>query len=454
MSSAVTDPAQPQQAKTGLAGDPMREAAALQPEQANSGLAASLQAIPSLRTNFKWTFAGSMIYAGCQWGMLSILAKAGSATIVGQFALGLAIAAPVFMFTNLQLRGVQATDARSEFEFCDYFTLRLLASTLGLITVAAIAFTLRYDLTTRLVVILVAAAKTVESLSDVVAGLLQKFERLDQVAVSLMIRGALSVAAFGGTFLATHRLTLAVAAMVLTWIAVFAVYDLWRARGVLGSRAIFFRLRGAVVRKLLVLSAPLGVVMALVSLNINLPRYLLVKYMGQAELGIFASMAYLVVAAILIINALGQSASARLARMFAEGDRAGFWRVIKKLLFTALLVPAAGVPIALLFGRRLLTLLYRPEYGEHVSVLVILLAVTGLTAIASFMGYGLTAARAFRIQPVIIGATALTTLVMCVILIPRFGLNGAALALLSSEIVYAGSATLALLYAVRTTKRA
>src|SRR6185437_162272 len=239
-------------------------------------------------------------------------------------------------------------------------------------------------------------------------------------------------------------LPLAVAAMVLTWTLVFAVYDLWRARRVLGSTRIFFRFRASVLNKLLVLSAPLGVVMTLSSLNINLPRYLLVKYMGQAELGIFASMAYLVIAGTLTINALGQSASARLARMFADDDRAGFWRVIKKLLLTALLIPAAGVPIALLFGRKVLTLLYRPEYGEHVSVLVILVGVTGLTAIGSFMGYGLTAARSFRIQPVIIGATALTTLVMCVILIPRFGLNGAALALLISEVVYAGCGALAL----------
>lgn len=420
MSSVVTEPAQPQQGSTGL------------------------QAVPSLRTNFKWTFAGSVIYAACQWGMLSILAKAGSAAIVGQFALGLAIAAPVFMFTNLALRAVQATDARSEFEFCDYFTLRTLASTLGLLTVAAIAFALHYDLTTRLVVMLVAIAKAVESLSDVVAGLLQKFERLNQVAMSQMIRGVLSVAAFGGAFLATHSLPLAVAAMVLTWTAVFIVYDLWRARGVLRHQPVLFRVRGTMLKKLVVLSAPLGVVMALISLNVNTPRYLLVKYMGQAELGIFASMAYLVVAATLIINALGQSASARLARMFAEGDRAGFRRIMKHLLFTGLLIPATGIPVALLFGRRLLALLYRPEYGEHVSVLVILVAVTGLTAIGAFMGYGLTAARSFRIQPVIIGATAVTTLVMCVVLIPRYGLNGAALGLLCSEVVYAGSGAVAL----------
>jgi O-antigen/teichoic acid export membrane protein len=416
--------------------------------------AAQLHAVPSLRTNFKWTFSGNVIYAACQWSMLSILAKAGSATIVGQFALGLAIAAPVFMFTSLALRAVQATDARSEFEFSDYFTLRALATTLGMLAVAAIALALRCDRATRLVVMLLAAAKAVESLSDAVAGLLQKFERLHHVAISLILRGVLSAGAFGTAFLWTHRLPAAVATLVLTWTAVFLAYDVWRARAVLGGETAFVRVRWVALKNLLVMCAPLGVVMTLSSINVNLPRYLLVKFMGQAKLGIFASMAYLVVAAALIINALGQSATARLSRMFADHDRAGFRRMMEKLLLTAVIIPSAGVPMALLFGRKLLTLLYRPEFGEHVSVLVILVVATGLTAVGSFMGYGLTATRSFRIQPVIVGATALTTLVLCLIMIPRFGLNGAALALLGSEVVYAGSSVLALRNSLRRNWRA
>ena len=75
--------------------------------------------------------AGNMVYAACQFGMLSVLAKLGSPSIVGQYALGLAITAPVFMLTNLQLRGVQATDARHEFAFADYFTLRLISTCWG-----------------------------------------------------------------------------------------------------------------------------------------------------------------------------------------------------------------------------------------------------------------------------------------------------------------------------------
>lgn len=67
-----------------------------------------------------WTFIGNVVYAGCQWGMLVVLTKLGSPEMVGQFALGLAITAPVFRFADLRLRNVQATDTRREYLFGDY----------------------------------------------------------------------------------------------------------------------------------------------------------------------------------------------------------------------------------------------------------------------------------------------------------------------------------------------
>ena len=43
--------------------------------------------------------------------------EAGGTIPIGQFALALAITAPVLMLTNMWLRAVQATDTSSEFEF-------------------------------------------------------------------------------------------------------------------------------------------------------------------------------------------------------------------------------------------------------------------------------------------------------------------------------------------------
>ncbi|MEO1184920.1 MAG: lipopolysaccharide biosynthesis protein, partial [Cyanobacteria bacterium J06636_27] len=112
----------------------------------------------SLRRNFSWTFIGNAVYAACQWGMLVVLAKLGSPEMVGQFTLGLAITAPVIMFTNLHLRSVQATDAKQQFLFNDYLGLRLLSTGLALLIIAAITFISGYEKETLLVILLIGVA--------------------------------------------------------------------------------------------------------------------------------------------------------------------------------------------------------------------------------------------------------------------------------------------------------
>ena len=393
-------------------------------------------AAPSLRANFQWTFAGNVIYAACQWGMLSVLAKADSPAVVGQLALALAIAAPIFMFTNLQLRAVQATDASSEFEFADYFTLRLLASFGGFLAIIVLAAFLHYDRATRLVVVLVGVSKMVESLSDVIAGFLQKHERLDQVAISLITRGILSLTAFGLVFLMTRDLVAAVLSLVLVWSLVLFFYDLTRVSALVSLGGNLFTSRSKELGRLLAVSAPLGLVMTLISLTQNIPRYSVAKYLGEGELGIFASMAYVLVTVNLVANALGQSATARLARMFAAGDTPGFKKTIMKLALFGLVTLGISTTLALLCGRALLTALYRPEYAREVAVFAIMMLTAGVGAIGSFFGYGMTAARSFRAQVPIIGMSTAVAAGLSFLLVPRMGLMGAAVALLLSAVAF------------------
>src|ERR1039457_1214381 len=403
---------------------------------------------PSLRVSFSWTLAGNLIYAACQFGMLSVLAKLGSPSIVGQYALGLAITAPVFMLTNLQLRGVQATDARHEFEFADYFTLRLTATLLGALVILLITAFAPYDTATKTVIVLVACAKAIETISDVIAGHLQKSERLDQVARALMIRGAVSVAIFAAGFWVTRNLTTTVAAMALAWMAVIELYDFRVVARLLGQHRRFFRFSLDTQKTLLSISWPLGVVMALVSLNINIPRYILEQKLGTAELGIFASLAYLLTAVGLIVVALGQSVSARMSRQFAEGDVCGFRWLLTRLVGFATVLGVSGLGFALLAGRPVLTIVYRPQYAEHVDLLLVMVATASLNAIASFLGFAMTAARCFRAQLPVMGATLATTFALTLALVPHFGLMGAGYALLIAAAVQSAASYLVLTSAI------
>ena len=316
---------------------------------------------PPLRISFSWTFAGNVIYAACQFGMLSVLAKLGSPLIVGQYALGLAITAPVFMLTNLQLRGVQATDAHHEYWFADYFTLRIISTLVGALVILLITSFAAYDIATKTVILLVAAAKAVETISDVIAGHLQKFERLDQVARALMIRGTASVAIFAVVFWVTRNLITTVAALALAWMAVIALYDFRVVSRLLGQHRRFFRFSVDRQTSLLSISWPLGVVMTLASLNINVPRYILEQKLGTAELGIFASLAYLLTAINLIVIALGQSVCTRMARLFADRDIRQFQTLLWKLILFAAVLGVMALALGLVIGRHVLTLVYRPN---------------------------------------------------------------------------------------------
>jgi hypothetical protein len=83
---------------------------------------------------------GNGAFSLAQWARIAVLAKLASAALVGEYALALALANPVFMLANLQLSAVQATDARDRYEFSDFAMLRLLSSAAALAVVAALVF--------------------------------------------------------------------------------------------------------------------------------------------------------------------------------------------------------------------------------------------------------------------------------------------------------------------------
>jgi O-antigen/teichoic acid export membrane protein len=359
----------------------------------------------------------------------------GNASIVGQFTLGLAVSAPVFMFTNLQLRAVQATDVSAETGFANYFTLRLLSTLLGLMVIVALLPFAGASSAVRFVVLLVAVSKCVECMSDVTAGLLQREEQLKRVAISLMIRGVGSVLVFSLAFAYSRNLALSVAAMSGVWLAVVLFYDVPNVRKLIGHHDAFFRFDWRALWRLTMLGLPLGWVVFFGSLTVNIPRYFLQHYLGLADQGIYASLAYLVVAISLVVFALTQSVTTRLAHLFADGHVKQFVGLLRKLSMLGLLIVVAGVPLTFLVGRPLLTLLYRREYGDHVGLLALLVAIAGLSTIGSFLFCGLTAARRFRVQVPIYFAATLAAVAGSALFVPRYGLIGGGIALLLSALV-------------------
>ncbi|HEV1993829.1 MAG TPA: oligosaccharide flippase family protein [Candidatus Acidoferrum sp.] len=391
----------------------------------------------SLRRNFAWTLAGNVAYAACQWGILVAIAKLGTPTMLGQFALGLAVSAPVFMLTNLQLRVVLATDARHEYRLGHYITLRIWGTAAGLLLMAVFVSLAGFRRETALVVLFVSLAKAAETFSDLLYGFWQKHERFDKIAMALSGRGIGSLAAVAGVLYMTHSISKSAAAMALYWTVWLVFYERRIAMNLMDGAASGEQLRSEwdtqKCRQLVVLALPLGVVTLLVSLSANVPRYFIQHYLGEAALGYFAAMAYVLVAGNTVMAAMGQSASPRLARYF-HADRPAYSRLLKNMVLLGAVLGLAGIGLALFFGRLFLRLLYHPEYAEYAPLFIWLMVAAALAYVSSMLGYGMTAARVFRAQvPLSLAATGITA-VACWILIPPLGLTGAAYAVLIAAV--------------------
>jgi O-antigen/teichoic acid export membrane protein len=397
---------------------------------------ASERAPISLRAGFTWSLFGWTGYAACQWLMLSVMAKLGSPEVVGQFAYALAICAPFFMLTNLQLRGVQTTDARSDYRFSDYLTLRFLGSAAAVLVVAAAAPFLGLSRTALGVLLLTAAFKSLESLSDVIAGLMQKFEALDSVALSLLLRGSIGIGTFALCFALCRSLPIALLFWIGSVAAVMARYDLRVARRLArfeGGMALRFDWRR--LGALALTSLPLGLVGAIASLGASFPRYTIRHALSIAELGIFASIAYPVTATTVVANSLGQSVLARLSRLFAESRIEEFKQLVFKLVASGAGLGFAAVLIVSAVGSRMLSVLYTPEYARQGRLFQLLALTAGLNSIGCFLYCALSAARQFKVQLPISLVSLLTALVCSALLIPRWRLIGAALAMLSAAAI-------------------
>lgn len=401
----------------------------------------------SLRVNFVWTFLGNTVYAASQWAILVILAKLASPEVVGRFSLSLAVTTPIMMLANLNLRAVQVTDAKDEFLFGDYLGLRLVTTILAMIVVVGVVSLADYRQELGLLIIIIGLAKSIESISDIVLGLLQKHERMDFVAISTGIKGILSVATIGIVVWATSDILLGAFGLVFVWLVTLWLYDLRKARTL---DKVVLNVHMPVMLTLARISLPLGIVMMLVSLSSNIPRYFIERLLGEQQLGYFAAMAYLVVVGNTVVGALGQSASPRLARHYANTERRAFLGLLSGLLVIGVLLGATGVAIALLFGKELLALLYTPDYAAHAKVFTWLMVAAGLSYVASFLGYSMTAARFFRLQLPLFILVVITLSAGCAFWVPVNGILGAAQAMVVAATIQLVGALLINLSALRS----
>jgi O-antigen/teichoic acid export membrane protein len=301
----------------------------------------------------------------------------------------------------------------------------------------------------------------IDAISDIIYGALQQRERMHWIAASMILRSLLGLAAVLVGLLLTNNLIMSmllsagVKGLVVLAVdiplgaqtlAIDAVNAVKQSR----FREIWVQAcQWNVLRTLAWLSLPLAPTTMLMTLQVTIPRYLIEHWLDAKQLGLFAAQSYLTSAGAIVATALAQAAAPRMAQHYLDGDARGFRRLMWKLAALGGGCGALGVAVAVIFGRPLLSVLYAPEYAQRNDIFIWLMVGAGLTYVSIFLGWGMTAARRLRIQLPLFALIVATMLAAGCVLVPRYGLTGAAMTVVGGALVQvAGS-----LYVVRSAAR-
>ena len=408
---------------------------------------ASLRIDKRLKADFAWVLSGNALYSACQWGIVLVLARLGTPEQVGEYALGVAISAPIVLFANLQLRALVASDVKNQFTFEQYLTFRMVSLGAALLLLTSAVACTQTDWRRGAIIILVGLAQVLEFISETFYGLMQKYDRMDRFSRSLMLKGPLSLAALGAAFYISGSVVWALVGLTLGRLAILLSWD--SRLGFVGidgvAPAVRLNWNSDVMRRLLQLALPLGVISMLGSLNSSIPRYFIEAHCGSAELGIFSAIASLLNTGTLVVSALGQSIFVAVAKVCEAGDRARYRDFVLQAAALGGLLGGIAVLGAALFGREILAHIFHPEYAAHADIFVWLMVAGTITFIASGLGYVMTAARNLRPQIPLLLGTAIAAAATSAWSIPRYGLRGAADAALVAALVQLAGTGLILL---------
>jgi O-antigen/teichoic acid export membrane protein len=377
----------------------------------------------SLRRNISSTLLGNVIFAACQWAVVSALAKIGGPEQVGVYALIVAITGPLYAFFNMNLRSIQSTDIEEKYSVKQYRNFRFLTSFIALVVCGLTG--LVFDLEGEVFIFLgiYSLVKYVESLSDLAYGQYQKAEKMGLVARSLILRGAGSLIAFSLVYYLFNSLLFSGCALLFLWGAVFVFYD----AKIMFSSSKKER-RKNYFRELAIKAFPLGFAVFCNTLNLNIPRFLISELNGDRELGVYSAVSYFIVAGATIVNAVGQSATPRLARLYKE-NKSEFIILQKKLFLGATGIGLLGFAVAFVVGDILLSVVYTSDFAGNEWLFELVMLGGAFMYCSAIIGCGLTAMQYFNVQGVLSLLVVVLILTFGFPLVSAFGGVGGALSI-------------------------
>lgn len=380
--------------------------------------------IPKRFTNktLGWLIVSNIVKSASQWLLLIIFVKFFTDEDVGYYTYGMAIAAPIFMFSEMQLKSIFVVEpSTSVLGFPVYNFVRIgsvFLATIGLIGYCIIKDKINW------IVILVIIYKSVESLIDILYGYLQRENRMVWMSHSDIVKSVLTLLLCFTLSWWFNKINIAIIGTIFASITMYVVDISYITNSCHNEKCTITlsKIVGVLKRGL-----PLGISVLFSSYITNYPRIAVEGLLGPDMLAYFGAYSYMSIGLFQIQIPVQTYLRQKLSNYFQSGQMVHFKRLMNKSIGAFLLYGVACIIGFSIVGESVIDILYKESYVSQSNVMYLVLLGQLLTCLTGLYSIAILSFNIYTKQVFITAIAFIVVFLSSNYMIKCYGLTGAGL---------------------------
>lgn len=365
-----------------------------------------------------WLTISNIIGSLSQWCLLIILVKFYSTEDVGYFTYGMALAAPIFMLSDMQLKSVLIVEPFGENDnFRTYQLIRFITTTLA--TLGLIIYSVCFR-EINWIILIVIVYKASESLTDILNGYLQKCDRMIWMSKIGICKTLIALT----LTLVTTIVIQFVLTTLLSLIIVSVLFYIIINRHINSIFSFNFSPNIADIIGIIKKAFPLGLSVFIGSYIVNYPRLSVEGVLGVDALAYYGSYSYLAIGIFQIYIPVQIFLRQRLSVCFQKSDYYEFTTMVNKTIIFLLIYGAIIYITICVAGKEIISIIYNENYTKCIGVLKLLIISQLIVSITNVLSISILSFNVYTRQVFISAFAFILILISTESLINKFDLYG------------------------------
>lgn len=387
----------------------------------------------SFRKNVVWNTLGVGLNTFLSLFFMIIVTRINGLTEAGVFAISFSSACLLYIVGTYAGRIYQVTDNTKIND--KEFIMNRVYTTIFMVLIGLIFLLFKdYSIHKNIVFVILVLYKALDAFCDVLYGVLQKNERLDLVGKSFLIKSILSVVSFVIIDLITKDIAIASLSMLIVCILITLFYDY---KNVHEFIKIKDKINNENVKKIFKSGFLVFIISFITVFIVNIQKYVIDQYLIDDLQAIFGIIIMPATIISLFCQFVVHPILTRINKLCKEKKNKEILNLIHKMILLVVGFGLLCMLAAYIVGIPVLELIYNVDLANYKVDLIIVLLASTISVSAGLISPFLIAMRKNLIQVIIGIITIIVEIVLSIIFIKNYEIDGAVYAYLISMIVYA-----------------